>query len=397
MKKAFKINVDQSILDDLQRRIAGTRWINDIDNAEWEYGANEAYLKALCDYWQHSFDWRKQEVELNKLPHFKTEIDEVNVHFIHIKGKGPSPTPLLLLHGWPDSFYRFYKIIPMLTDPARFGYDQNLSFDLVIPSLPGIGFTGGAIVPQEQPMRRTATVFWKLMTQVLGYERFISVGGDGGSPLSQTLAIDHPQSLIGIYLTDLGWHVASVDPTKVSKKEKHYLEQSKKVSYKDGAYAMVQITKPQTLAYSLSDSPVGLAAWLVDRFYGWCDCDGDLDASFTKDELLTNIMIYWITGTIGSSMRNYRAEMLSPTLTPEDHVNIPVGLGLFPKDIGGIPPREFAERTLNVQHWTEMPKGGHFAALEQPELLAEDIRKFVTSLFDQESSTTKEWTNERVI
>ena len=393
MKTAFKINIDQSILNDLQSRIADTRWTDEPENAGWEYGANKTYLKALCDYWQHSFDWRKQEAELNKLPQFKTKIEENNIHFIHVKGKGPDPIPLLLMHGWPDSFYRFHKIIPMLADPAGFDIDSNLSFDVIIPSLPGIGFTDAVNVTHQQPMRYTAKLFWKLMTEVLGYERFVSAGGDGGSPLSQTLAIDYPQSVIGIYITDLGWHVGNVDPEKLSKKEKHYLDKSKRASYKDGAYAMVQITKPQTLAYSLSDSPVGLAAWLIDRFYGWCDCDGNIEASFTKDELLTNMTIYWATGTIGSSMRNYRAEMLSPTLTTEDYVNTPVGLGLFPKDIGGVPPREFAERTLNVQHWTEMPKGGHFAALEQPELLAEDIRKFVSTLaITKDSLTTKKST-----
>ena len=220
----------------------------------------------------------------------------------------------------------------------------------------------------------------------------------GGSPLSQTLAIDYPQSVSGIYITDLGWHVANVDPANLSKKEKHYLDKSKQASYKDGAYAMVQITKPQTLAYSLSDSPVGLAAWIIDRFYGWCDCDDNIEASFTKDELLTNITIYWATGTIGSSMRNYRSEMLSPTLTTVDYVNVPVGLGLFPKDIGGVPPREFAERTLHVRHWTEMSKGGHFTAWEQPELFAEDIRKFVTTLASNlNGSLTKDPQNEKSI
>jgi len=380
MKNDFKINIDQSILDDLQNRIADTRWTNETENAGWEYGANRSYLKTLCDYWQHSFDWRTQEAELNRLPHYQTKIEDVNVHFIHIKGKGPNPTPLLMLHGWPDSFYRFHKIIPMLADPASSDNGSTQSFDLIIPSLPGIGFTDVVSAAHKQPMRYTAKLLWKLMTEVLGYERFISVGGDGGSPISQTLAIDYPQSLIGIYLTDLGWHVANVDPEILSKTEKHYLDKSKQVSYKDGAYAMVQITKPQTLAYSLTDSPVGLAAWIIDRFYGWCDCDGKIEESFTKDELLTNITMYWATGTIASSMRNYRAEMLSPTLTTEDYVSIPVGLGLFPKDIGGVPPREFAERTLNVQHWTEMPKGGHFTAWEQPELFVEDLRKFVSTL-----------------
>ena len=187
MKKAFKINIAQSILDDLQNRIANTRWTNETENAEWEYGTNRTYLKTLCDYWQHRFDWRKQEADLNRLPQFTTEIEDVNVHFIHVKGRGPNPTPLLLLHGWPDSFYRFHKIIPMLTDPASFGNNSAVSFDVIIPSLPGIGFTEGGNAPQEQPMRHTAKLFWKLMTEVLGYERFMSAGGDGGSPKKSPL------------------------------------------------------------------------------------------------------------------------------------------------------------------------------------------------------------------
>jgi pimeloyl-ACP methyl ester carboxylesterase len=204
------------------------------------------------------------------------------------------------------------------------------------------------------------------------------VGGDGGSPLAQLIAINHPESVIGIYITDLGWHVSSIDQSLLSKKEKHYLETGQKSFMKEGAYAMVQSTKPQTISYSLTDSPVGLAAWIMDRFHFWTD--GKIEDKFSKDELLTNIMIYWVTGNIASSIRGYRLEMTSPSLTPKDYVKVPVALGLFPKDIGGIPPREFAERTLNVRHWKEMSRGGHFTAWEEPEAMAADIRKFFREL-----------------
>jgi pimeloyl-ACP methyl ester carboxylesterase len=218
------------------------------------------------------------------------------------------------------------------------------------------------------------------MTEVLGYRRFAVAGGDGGSALAQILAIDHPESVVGIHLTDLGWHTANVDSTTLSKAEQAYLAAGKKVFMADMAYAMVQATRPKSLAPALTDSPAGLAAWIVDRFHSWCDCAGDIERSFTKDELLTNIMIYWITRTIGSSMATYRADTVSPSLTTADHVDVPVGLALFPKEPGGIPPRSFAERTLNVQRWTEMPRGSHFAALEEPVLFATDVSAFFREL-----------------
>ncbi len=383
----FKINVRAEVLNDLKKRLLNTRWMHPLKkDAGWDYGTNMDYLKELVAYWQHTYDWRKQEDELNKFNHFKSKIDDYHIHFIHQRGKGPNPIPLLLLHGWPDSFYRFHKIIPMLTDPATVGADSTMSFDLIVPSLPGIGFTDCPTeLPQQQTMRHGAEVIWKLMTEELGYEHFAIAGGDGGSPLAQIMAIDHPQSVMGIYLTDLGWHVSYVDPSTLSKKEQNYLEEGKKSFMQQGAYAMVHTTKPQSLAYNLNDSPVGLASWILDRFYFWCDCGGDIEKSFTKDELLTNIMIYWVTETIASSMRNYRLEMKSPSLTTKDYVKVPVGLGLFPKDIGGIPPREFAERTLNVQHWKEMPRGGHFTAWEEPKLMAADLLDFFGKLISKKT------------
>jgi pimeloyl-ACP methyl ester carboxylesterase len=355
----FRIAVEQPVLDDLERRLRQTRWTAE---SGWELGTSSGYLKRLVGYWLSGFDWRAQEQSLGRFSHFKADVGGERLHFIHQQGPR---LPLLLLHGWPDSFYRFHKVIPLLAD----------SFDVVVPSLPGFGFTGALKnTSREQPTRQSAQLLWRLMTEVLGFRQFAVAGGDGGSVLAQILAIDHPDSVAGIHLTDLGWHVSNTNPEGLSKPEQKYLEAGKKQFLADGAYAMLQSTKPASLAPALTDSPVALAAWIIDRFHSWCD--GDFTQKFTKDELLTNLMIYWVTQTIGSSMETYRAELVSPSLTVKDRVNVPVGVALFPKDLGGIPPRAFAERTLNVQRWTEMPRGSHFAAWEEPELYAQDLIAF---------------------
>ncbi|MDP4151328.1 MAG: epoxide hydrolase [Bacteroidota bacterium] len=389
--QSFKIDIAPDVLRDLERRLRNTRWPGPLkEDVGWDHGVNLDYLRELTDYWLNSYDWRRQEKELNKLHHYKISIGEYRLHFIHERGEGPDPVPLLLLHGWPDSFYRFHRIIPMLTqtslhavgpDAAGPGSENVQTFDLVIPSLPGFGFTE---CPKDrthdQPIRHDAELLWTLMTRELGYERFCIAGGDGGSPLAQLMAIDHPGSVMGIYITDLGWQANSIDPGRVSKNEQHYLKEAGKEFMRQGAYAMLQSTRPQTLAYSLSDSPVGLAAWFLDRFHFWCDGDGNIERSFSRDELITNMMIYWVTGTIGSSIRSYGLDKRSPSLTSGDYVEVPTGLGLFPKEVGGVPPREFAERSVNVQHWKEMPRGGHFTAWEEPGYMAADIRDFFKNL-----------------
>jgi len=375
--KPFTISIPDAVLSDLQQRLSDTRWMNPIKTTGWDYGVDPEYLKEFILYWKNTFDWRAQEKKLNRFKHFTVAVEDYSLHFIHEKGTGAVRIPILLLHGWPDSFYRFNKIIPMLTDPVD--HQRDITFDVVVPSLPGFGFTKSLReVNQQQPMRHSASVLFNLMTEVLGYSQFVVAGGDGGSPLAQTLAIDHPEVLKAIYITDPGWHVQGVDESTLSKKEKKYAEKGKNEFMQQGAYAMIQSTRPQTLAYSLNDSPVALASWILDRFYFWCD--GPIEKSFTKDELLTNIMIYWSTQTIASSIRAYKMETVSPTLTAKDYVKVPTGLGLFPKDIGGIPPREFVERTVNVQHWTEFERGGHFTAWEEPELMAADMLKFFSTI-----------------
>lgn len=379
MKHPYRISIDSSILNDLRHRLAKTRWINDITNDNWETGTNTTYLKELCSFWEHEFDWEKNETFLNSFSHFKTSVDGTGIHFIHEKGKGEKTIPLLLIHGYPDSFIRFLKVIPLLTATDKDGF----SFDLVIPSLPGYGFSE---IPTQPGMnsKRIASLFTKLMTEELGYSSFIVHGGDWGSGIAEQMALNNPQYLKGIHLADIPWyHLFTIPPDVLTESEKKYIQAGKQWSQTGGAYALIQSTKPQSLAYGLNDSPAGLAGWLIEKFYSWSDCHGKLENCFTKDELLTNITIYWATQTINSAFRlYYEAVVLMQQLSKNKEirkVEVPTGVAIFPKEM--VPtPREFAERIFNVQQWTEMPMGGHFTAMEQPDLFSQDIRKFAKSL-----------------
>jgi pimeloyl-ACP methyl ester carboxylesterase len=377
--ESFTINVSQSVLDDLRERLARTRWPDEIEGAGWDYGTNLGYLRSLVTYWQNQFDWRAQEARLNQFAQFRAEIDGFGIHFIHESGKGPHPLPLIISHGWPDSFFRMYKIIPMLTDPASYGGDPGDSFDVIVPSLPGYGFSDR---PRQRGMTpsRTAELWARLMTEVLGYQRFAAAGGDIGSGVTRFLALTHPDLLVGIHLTDAGGYALTPDMSDLSEAEKQFLNTVQQWRMQEGAYAMMHSTRPQTLAYGLNDSPVGLAAWILEKFRAWSDCDGDVERRFSKDELLTNIMIYWVTETINSSVRMYYETMrMSAALKPGQRIEVPAGVALFPKDLL-LAPREWAERSLRIQRWNLMPRGGHFAALEEPGLLAEDIRAFFRPL-----------------
>lgn len=327
------------------------------------------------NYWHNQFDWRAQEAKFNRFAQFRADIDGFAVHYIHERGTGAHPLPIILLHGWPDSFFRFHKVIALLTDPASHGGDPADSFDVMVPSLPGFGFSDR---PHERGGSDTRMLFARLMTDVLGYARFGAHGGDTGSPIAQELALKHPESVVGIHLTDIGWqNRLGADTPNPSEAEQAYRAVLQQWSFNEGGYVAIQGTKPQTLAYGLNDSPAGLAAWIVEKFRTWSDCDGNVERRFTKDELLTNIMIYWATETINSSIRGYYEGMHGQPAAVE-RSTVPVGLALFPKD--NPPPRETVERNLNVQHWTEMLRGGHFAALEEPELLVEDVRAFFRPL-----------------
>jgi microsomal epoxide hydrolase len=380
----FTIAVPQETLDDLHERLAHTRWPDEAENTSWNYGTNLSYLQELVDYWQHSYDWRAQEAQLNQFAQFRAQVDGQHIHFIHEHGKGPNPTPLLLIHGWPDSFYRFHKIIPLLTDPESYGGNPADSFDVIVPSLPGFGFSDRPNFPGGMKSLRSASMLSKLMTEVLGHQRYAVSGGDIGGRVARLLALAHLEQVLGIHLTDIGFPREITFPPEVpnpSPAEGRFLGSVGMWFFQEGAYASLQTTKPQTISYALSDSPVGLAGWIVEKFRAWSDCDGEIEKSYTKDELLTNIMIYWVTGTISSSARLYLEDAFqsAPQLSVGQYIEVPAGVATFSKDLT-YPPRELGERFLHVARWTEMPRGGHFAALEEPELLAEDLRSFFRPL-----------------
>jgi pimeloyl-ACP methyl ester carboxylesterase len=383
----FKINVSQDVLSDLQQRLKNTRWSYQIEDTGWDAGTDVEYLKDLLNYWQNGYDWRKHERELNQFAHFKTAVDDIGIHFIHVRGKGPDPFPLILTHGYPDSFYRFTKIIPMLTDPEAFGGRAEDAFDVVVPDLPGYGFS-------DRPARH-GTIFrvndlWaRLMTEELGYRRFGAHGGDWGSTVTEQLARNHRGSVVAIHLTDVPFGHILQKPDDLSPAEKKFFEHNEKWLPKEGSYATIQSSKLQSLAYGLNDSPAGLASWIVEKLRAWSDCDGEIESRFSKDELLTQVMIYWVTESIGTSFLPYYDYANASALTwiKEGMKNwigsskVPAAFALFPKDISQ-PPREWAERYFNVQRWTEMPRGGHFAAMEEPELLAADIRTWFQTFRD---------------
>lgn len=381
----FTIAVPQQELADLDRRLKNTRWPDEQRGSDWDFGTNLTYLKGLCDYWQRDYNWRTQETTLNKLAQFKTNIDGIGIHFIHERGKGPDPLPLILTHGWPDSFLRFQKIIPMLTDPAAYGADPMDSFDVVVPSIPGFAFSDRPENSGE--IFRVHSLWADLMTEILGYTRFGAHGGDWGSIITEHLARSHSDLLVGVHLTEVFFTHSFQKPDDLSAAEREYLAAIQQFQMAQGAYNMIQSTRPQTLAAGLHDSPTALAAWFIEKFQAWNDGAGDLEKSFTKDELLTNIMLYWVTGTINSSFLPYYDLMNAGAFTWigekvkewTGSSKVPTAFALFPKD-NSHPPLEWAERFFNVQRWTKMERGAHFTAMEEPELLARDIRAFFRTL-----------------
>lgn len=371
----FHIHVSDEILNDLEYRLHHIRWPDQLENLGWERGVDLNALQSLVSYWRDHYDWRAQETELNRISQFCSEIDGINVHFVHERGKGPNPLPIILSHGWPDSYLRYQKIIPLLTDPASHGGNPEDSFDVIVPSLPGFGFSGRPKHPGVNNSR-AAEMLAKLMTEELGYKKFAAAGGDIGSGVTRYMAANHPELLLGIHLTDIGIIrnlMTSDDKAKLSEEELQYKKQAAEWISNEGGYISIQSTRPQTLAYGLSDSPVGLAGWLMEKFRAWSDCNGALRQRFSEDELITHIMIYWVTNTMGSTINMYYEN--SHSLPPLGYIGVPTGIALFPADIL-LPPKEWAVRNLNVTRWTSMLRGGHFTAMEEPELLADDIRAF---------------------
>jgi pimeloyl-ACP methyl ester carboxylesterase len=389
--KPFVIDLDEDLLSDLQHRLAKTRMPVYPADGDWSAGTDPDYLKELLKFWQHSFDWRKQEAMLNQFSHFKTELADIDIHYIHQRGQGANPFPLLLTHGYPDSFYRFAKLIPMLTDPESFGGRAEDSFDVIVPDLPGYGFSGKP--SKDGTIFRIGDMWAHLMTETLGYRRFGAHGGDWGSTVTEQLARDHSDVVAAIHLTDVPFGHIFQKPDDLSSAEKKFFEQNDQWMKKEGAYALIQSTKPHSLAPALNDSPAGLAAWIVEKFQGWSDCDGSIESRFTREELLTHIVIYWATESIGTSFLPYYDYANAGAVTwigqgikkLTGSSRVPAAFALFPKDISHA-PREWAERFFNVQRWHEMPRGGHFAAMEEPELLAEELRTWFRTFRTAERS-----------
>ena len=377
----FRLQVTDGVLADLRQRLERVRWPDENPIGEsWQYGTNLSYLRELADYWINTYNWRAQEAKLNLFPQFTAPVKGITLHFLHVNGVGPRPLPLVLSHGWPGSVLEFHKLIPLLTDPERFGGSAGDAFTVVAPSLPGypLSFTPGQ---RRFSQFDIADAFADLMVNVLGYGRFGAQGGDWGAFISAALGLNHADHVTGIHLNLLplarGPNVAVGDGPEFTA----YRAELETWLREETGYSSIQGTKPQTLAYALTDSPIGLAAWIVEKFQRWSDNNGNVENCFSKDELLTNVMLYWISGAIGASFwpYYYRHHEGWPLPGPRS-VEVPMGYCSFPKDILH-PPRAMAEQAFsNIQRWTVQPRGGHFAALEAPEALAEDIREFFRPL-----------------
>ncbi|HEY7618060.1 MAG TPA: alpha/beta fold hydrolase [Terriglobales bacterium] len=372
----FSIPYSEVAVRDLRDRLARTRWPDAIPGSGWDYGADMGFMRDICAYWQDQFDWKAEVDRMSELHHYRYEANGFGLHFVHEKGNVPRPLPLVQAHGWPGSFLEFQKIIPMLTQPERFGAGPEDAFDVVVPSLPGFGYSDRPIERGFNTFRM-AQLLLDLM-QELGYSRFGAQGGDFGANISTVMALRHPERLIGIHLNYIpGSYYPHLEPgAEIAPVEREFLQKAAEWEENCGGYLHLQATQPQTLAYSLNDSPAGLAAWILEKFRSWADCDGDLSRRFTTDELLTNVTLYWMTETIHSSCRLYYETTRAPLrFAKGDYVRVPCAIAHFPKE-EPFPPRPWIERGYNIQHWTEMPAGGHFAAAEEPALLAQDIRNF---------------------
>jgi microsomal epoxide hydrolase len=376
----FELRVPEEVVQDLRARLARTRFPDEPPLAPWSTGTSVEYMRELADYWRMRFDWRAQEARLNAFPQFKVPLAGIDLHFIHAEGKGPRPMPLLLAHGWPGSVLEFLDLIPLLTDPARHGGDPADSFTVVAPSLPGytLSFRPG----QERcGVERIAEICVELMTGVLGYERFGAQGGDWGAFVASRLGCQFAQHVIGIHLNLLAVRRDPKMLASPTEEERRFLGELNRWLKEETGYQWIQGTRPTTLAFALTDSPAGLAAWIVEKFRAWSDCSGVPENAIARDTMLANITLYWATGAIGSSFWPYYARMHGRWPIPEGAtVGVPTGYAEFPKEILR-PPRSLAERTYSdIRRWSVMEKGGHFAALEQPQALAQEIRAFFRPL-----------------
>ena len=375
----FRIDVPDTTLEQIRTQVANYPWHEMPDDGGWAYGTPLGYMKELCAYWLNEFDWRKQEAAINRFSHFIAPVQGIDLHFIQEKGDGPSPLPLIISHGWPGSIVEFLDIIQPLAHPQRFGGSEDDAFDVIVPSLPGFGFSGRPGRPIGP--RKMANLFNQLMTDVLGYSNYLAQGGDWGGAISSWLGFEHAPACQAIHINILtmrhpdGPHGPEEEAWAVQFERDQLLE---------NGYRTQQATKPQTLSYAMMDSPVGVAAWIIEKFNSWSDTDGDnIESAHTKDSLLTNIMVYLVTKTFNTASWIYygrREEGGRLLSTDNRRVEVPTAAALFPAELLAWPPRSYVERLYNITHWSEMPRGGHFAALEEPELLIDDIRAFARTL-----------------
>jgi pimeloyl-ACP methyl ester carboxylesterase len=370
----FRINVPDATLKDLQERLARTRFPSEIEQSGWDYGTDLAYMREVVAYWRTKFDWREQERRLNQLPQFTTTIDGIEMHFVHQRSSHPNATPLVMIHGWPGSFFEFTKVIGPLTEPTRFGGAASDAFHVVAVSLPGYGFSGHPRSGGYSP-NRMARIIAQLMAR-LGYSRYGAQGGDWGAAIVRQLGLVDREHLIGLHSNMC---IAGAPPggnpnDGVPEAELARVQAAQARSANELGYFQIQSTRPMTLGYGLNDSPAGLAAWIVEKFRAWSDSDGDVEKRFTKDELLTNVMIYWVTQTAASSARIYYENRIDPGLT--GRVEVPFACARFPREMFAVVPTKWIEAQYNLQQLTDMPRGGHFAALEEPQLLVDDVRTF---------------------
>ncbi|MGC9952968.1 MAG: epoxide hydrolase family protein [Rhizomicrobium sp.] len=367
----FHIDIPQEKLDDLRDRLGRTRFPDAVEGAGWDYGCDLDFLRRFVAYWRDRFDWRAQEAALNAVPQFRAVIQGEGVHFVHVRGEGGRRVPLLLANGWPSCFVELLALVPLLTKEKN-----GLSFDVVIPSLPGYGFSDR---PRRPGMNLSAVAdLWVSLMRGLGYERFLAHGTDMSNGVTQRLCAAYPERLIGVHGVNVYWEFPRPDdPTE---EEKEFFRTVDAWKAQESAYMQLHFTKPQTLAFGLNDSPAGLAAWIVEKYRAWSDCGGDVEKAFSLDALATVLTIYWVTETIGSSMRLYYEAQRDEGLSQPPRKNrVPYSISLFPRDISPA-PRAWAERWINVKRWTVMPRGGHFPAFEVPELLAGEIRAFAEGI-----------------
>jgi pimeloyl-ACP methyl ester carboxylesterase len=376
--ETFVPEFSTSAMEELRNRLRRTRWPDELPDSGWVFGTNLKFMHEICDYWATEFDWDSQIERFKTFPQFKAAIAGQEIHFLHLRGESPQSLPLILTHGWPGSFMEFLRILPMLTEPTKYGAAAADCFDVIVPSLPGYGYSGK---PGRGMNSFAVADCWAQLMTGLGYQRFAAQGGDIGAGVTTALGLRYPDRLIALHLNYVpGSYRPFLAPgTSLTEEEQIGLKQGAQWVDQHGAYAHMQRTTPLTPAYALHDSPIGLAAWILEKFQKWSDCNGDPRRAISIDELLANVTLYWMTETVHSSFRMYFENALAPLAFGEsDFINVPCAIAHFPKEIF-LPPRSWVERGYNVQRWTEMPRGGHFAAWEQPELLAHDLRTFFRS------------------